>query len=175
MNVKDLAEAPMKTLPRPTTSSRAVAALLQIMRDTEQGVRRRIQACEHLLDYECPPEVIDEAKAALMSIVEDGETHVDTKLDSLKLLRRVEARRVSPGRATREQDVEISRALEVLRRRKALIKAGVSPPFPDGYADDLAGEDYVPAPADPEPVADLAVAPRKAQLRPRASGRRRTH
>src|SRR5215469_4615776 len=101
-----------------TSTSRAVAALVEIMRDTEQAPRRRIEACEHLLDYECPPEVIEEAKAVLMSIVEDGETLVDIKLNALKLLRRVESRRVSPGRAVSGADIELSRAAEILRRRR---------------------------------------------------------
>src|SRR5215472_10151987 len=125
-----------------TSTSRAIAALVEIMRDTEQAPRRRIEACEHLLDYECPLEVIEEAKTVLMSIVEDGETLVDIKLDALKLLRRVESRKVSPGRAFRENDIEISRAVELLRRRGALVKAGIFP-FPDGYDDDLTGADYV--------------------------------
>jgi hypothetical protein len=125
-------------------TSRAIAALVQIMRDHEAMLpRRRVEACEHLLDYECPLEVIEKAKAVLMSIVEDGETLVDIKLDALKLLRRVECRRVVLGRAVREADVETSRAFEILQRRKALVKAGIFP-YPEGYADDLQGSDYVP-------------------------------
>jgi len=129
-----------------TSTSRAIAALVEIMRNNEAMLpRRRIEACEHLLDYECPLEVIDQAKAVLMSIVEDSEMLVDIKLDALKLLRRVEARKVSPGRAVRETDIEIRRALEIVRRRGALVKAGIFP-YPDGYADDLYGPDYVPTP-----------------------------
>ena len=129
-----------------TSASPAIAALVEIMRDNEAMLpRRRIEACEHLLDYECPLEVIEEAKTVLMSIVEDGETLVDIKLDALKLLRRVESRKVSPGRAVRENDIEISRAVELLRRRGALVKAGIFP-FPDGYDGDLTGADYVPTP-----------------------------
>jgi hypothetical protein len=156
------------------TITRAVAALVEIMRDTDQAPRRRIQSCEHLLDYECPAETYDEAKEVLMLIVEDGETPVDIKLDALKLLRRVEARKVVPGRAVREADIETRRALEILRRRKALTKAGIFPPFPHGYADDLTGADYVPAPDDsePEPAADIAVSLRNARLAHSASVRK---
>ena len=57
--------------------------LVHIMRDHEASRRARLTSCEHLLDYECPSEVIDEAKAVLMSIVEDSETLIDTKLDAL--------------------------------------------------------------------------------------------
>jgi len=148
-----------------TTTSRAIAALVEIMRDTEQAPRRRIEACEHLLDYECPPRVIEEAKAALMAIVENSEVLVEIKLDALKLLRRVEARKVSPGRGVREVNIEIARALEIARRRRALLKAGIFP-YPDGYDDDLYSPDYVPIPTDDngaEPV-DIGVALRNARL-----------
>lgn len=118
---------------------------VHIMRDHEASRRARLTSCEHLLGYECPSEVIDEAKAVLMSIVEDSETLIDTKLDALKLLRRVEARRVSPGRATREGKIEIKRALELLRRRNALLRAGITS-FSKGYADDLMSDSYVPLP-----------------------------
>src|SRR5215472_11882224 len=129
-----------------TSTSRTIAALVEIMRDNEAMLpRRRIEACEHLLDYECPREVIEEAKAVLMSIVEDGETLVDVKLDALKLLRRAESRKVSPGRTVRESDIELSRAMEIVRRRRTLRQAGIFPP-PDGFDDDLYSPDYAPMP-----------------------------
>ena len=150
-----------------TSTNRAITALVEIMRNNEAMLpRRRIQACEHLLDYEWPREVIEEAKAVLMSIVEDGETPVDFKLDALKLLRRVEARKIVPGRAVREVDIEIGRAVEILRRRTALLRAGVLS-RPPGYADDLYSPDYVPMPTEDdgtEPVQDIGVALRNARL-----------
>jgi hypothetical protein len=129
------------------TTDRAIAALVEIMCDVDQAPRARIAACEHALGYECPREVIEQAKAVLLSIVEDCETLVDVKLDALKLLRRVESRRVSPGRAISSSDIELSQAAEILQRRSALLKAGVFP-RPDGYADDLYAEDYTPLPRD---------------------------
>ena len=156
-----------------TSTSRAIAALVEIMRDTEQAPRRRIDAAEHLLEYECPAKVIEEAKAVLMSIVEDGETLVDIKLNALKLLRRVESRRVSPGRAVSGADIELSRAGEILRRRRMLRLAGIFPP-PDGFDDDLTGPDYVPIPTEDngaEPV-DIAVALRNARQAHAASVRK---
>lgn len=119
-----------------TTTSRAVSALLEILRDTDQAPARRLEACEHVLDFEAEAKAIEEAKAAVLSIAEASETSVDLRLAALKLLRRVEARRVSPGRATSEQDVGIARAVEIVRRRKALVKAGIFP-YPAGYADDI--------------------------------------
>src|SRR5215472_15927228 len=123
-------------------TDRAIAALRAIMRGKE-AARRRIAACEHLLDYTCPLGVIEEAKQVLIAIVEHGSTHVDVRLDARKLWRRVDSRRVSPGRATSSSDVELSRAAEILRRRKTLLKAGVFP-FPDDAFDDLTASDYTP-------------------------------
>lgn len=148
-----------------TRTSRAVAALVDIMRDTEQAPRCRIEAAEHLLEYECPPKVMEEAKAALLSIVEDSQVLVEMKLDALKLLRRVEARKVSPGRTVRGADIELSRSMEIMLRRRALRMAGIFPP-PDGFDDDLTSPDYMPLPSQEdgtEPV-DMAVALRNARL-----------
>ena len=130
---------------QPTTTSRAITALVSIMRDHAASHRARIAACEQLLDYEAPSDATDAAKAVLMAIVEDGETFVDTKLEALKLLRRVEARRVSPGRVSREGKIEIRRAIELLRRRNALLRAGITS-FPQGYADDIMSDSYEPLP-----------------------------
>jgi hypothetical protein len=106
------------------TTDRAVGALLSIMSDTDHAPRQRIEAAEHLLDYECPRAVIEAAKTELLSIVEDSETAVDTKLNALKVPRRVEARKVSPGRATVRDDaasIETHRAIDIARRRMALV------------------------------------------------------
>jgi hypothetical protein len=157
-----------------TTTSRAVAALVGIMRGHETSPHRRIEACEHLLDYECPLHIIEEAKAALMSVVEDGEVLIDTKLDALKLLRRVEARKVSPGRAVRGSDIETSRDVEILRRRRALRLAGIAPP-PHGFDDDLTGPNYVPLPSDADVEPDLGLALRNARLARLRSVRKNPH
>jgi hypothetical protein len=72
-------------------TSRAVAALRQIMLDDDDETmspRRRIAACEQMLDFEAPAEIVEEAKTVLMALAEDKETFVDIRLDALKLLRR---------------------------------------------------------------------------------------
>ena len=63
------------------------------MHDDSETVstRRRIEAAEHLLDYECPEKVRVECKEFLTSIFEDGELQVDIRLDALKLSRKFEA------------------------------------------------------------------------------------
>jgi hypothetical protein len=149
-----------------TTISRAILALVEIMREAEHGRRRRIEACEHLLDYECPTEVIDEAKAVLLSIVEDSETFVDVKLTALKLLRRCESKRVSPGRVTgNSDDIEYSRQCEINQRYDDLLKAGFDLPWgvPHGF-DDLQPDTYVPLEI-VSPPADFAEALKAARLR----------
>ena len=47
--------------------------------------------------------------------------------------------------AHRDDKIEIRRAVEILRRRNALIKAGIFP-FPQGYADDLMADSYTRLP-----------------------------
>jgi hypothetical protein len=71
------------------TNTRAINALRRIMLDAD-GVspRRRIEAAEHLLDYECPEEVRVECKEFLTSIFDDDEQQVDIRLDALKLARK---------------------------------------------------------------------------------------
>jgi hypothetical protein len=79
-------------------TTRAINALLEIMHDNSETMssRRRIEAAEHLLDYECPEEVRVECKEFLTSVFEDSEQHVDIRLDVLKLARKFEAAKVTP-------------------------------------------------------------------------------
>jgi hypothetical protein len=153
-----------------TSNTRAVAALRQIMLDDSETmpIRRRIEAAEQLLDFEAPVDIVEEAKAFLTSVAEAEETLVDFRLDALKLLRKVEARKVVPPKAAVRDDprrIEMRRKLEILKRRAALVEAGVFP-FPEGYDDDLTGPDYVPMPTDDdaEREQDLAEALRKARV-----------
>ena len=129
-------------------NTRAIDALRQIMRDRDgTAPRRRVEAAEHLLDYECPKEVVVECKEFLTSIFEDGEQSVDIRLDALKLLRKAEARKVVPPKvAIRDIEpnlVQRCRMIETLERKSALIAAGVFP-LPEGWDDDLNSPDYMP-------------------------------
>ena len=151
-----------------TSTTRSINALIQIMHDEAVPPRRRVEAAEQLLDYECPAQIVEEAKAFLTSIFEDSEMLVDIKLDALKLMRKAEAKKIVPARvSTRDQAsrIEICRALEIARRRRALIEAGVFP-FPPGCDDDLTGSDCVPMPTpddDAESPKDLAEVLRNAR------------
>jgi hypothetical protein len=108
--------------------------------------RRRIEAAEHLLDYECPEEVRVECKEFLTSIFDDDEQQVDIRLDALKLARKFEAAKVTPRTihtTQREGDRrEAWRRYEISQRHWKLSLAIHDTP-PKGWADDLYSDAYV--------------------------------
>jgi hypothetical protein len=128
-------------------TTRAIDALRRIMLDAE-GVspRRRVEAAEHLLDYECPEQVRVGCKEFLTSVFEDDEQQVDIRLDALKLMRKFEAAKVTPKtiRATRSEGDrrEAWRNYEINQRHWNLSLAIRNTP-PPGWADDLYSDNYV--------------------------------
>ena len=128
--------------------TRAIAALLEIMADTDAPLRRLIDATEGLLAYAAPEEAVEQAKEFLASVFEDANQHVDDRLDALKLMRKAEARKVvAPSVTAADQHAsrEVWRRLEIARRRSAMVKLGLWPPARN-WADDLLGEGYVAPP-----------------------------
>jgi hypothetical protein len=124
----------------------AVIALLEIMSDADAPLRRRIEATEGLLAYEAPQEAVDQAKAFLTSVFEDPEQRVEDKLDALRLVRKVEARKIPAPTVTTENaraNRELWRQLEIGMRRGAMMKAGVWGDHPKDWADDLRSDNYV--------------------------------
>ena len=115
------------------------------LRDT--APRRRVEAAEHLLDYECPEEVRVECKEFLTSIFEDGEQHVDIRLDALKLMRKFEAAKITPRtvrtnqRGSERDRREAWRNYEIDQRHWKLSLAIRDTP-PKGWADDLYSDSY---------------------------------
>jgi hypothetical protein len=110
-------------------TTRDIAALRQIMLNENETLplRRCIEAALRLLDYEAPPETLEEVKEFLTSVVEREDTPVEFRLDALKLLRKVEARKIVPARATVRDDynrVGQCRMMETLRRKASLIEVG---------------------------------------------------
>ena len=130
-------------------NTRVIEALRQIMHDDSEtmSTRRRVEAAEHLLDYECPEEVVVECKEFLTSIFEDDEQHVDIRLDALKLARKFEAAKVTPRtiRAARQDGDrrEAWRNYEIKQRHWKLSLAIKDTP-PRGWADDLYSDSYEP-------------------------------
>jgi hypothetical protein len=131
------------------TNTRAIDALRKIMLDPDAASpRRRVEAAEHLLDYECPEEVRVECKEFLTSIFEDSEQHVDIRLDALKLMRKFEAAKITPrsvrtnARGSERDRREAWRNYEIDQRHWKLSLAIMDTP-PKGWADDLYSDDYV--------------------------------
>jgi hypothetical protein len=117
------------------TNTRAINALRRIMLDADgTSPRRRVEAAEHLLDYECPEEVRVECKEFLTSVFEDDEQQVDIRLDALKLARKFEAAKVTPRtiRAARQDGDrrEAWRNYEIKQRHWKLSLAIMDTPPP---------------------------------------------
>jgi hypothetical protein len=127
-------------------TTRAIDALLEIMSNVEVSAGRRREAAEHLLDYECPEEVVVKCKEFLTLVFEDSELHVDTRLDALKLVRKFEAAKVTQRTiraAEQEGDRrEKWRRYEIAQRHWKLSLAIRDTP-PKGWADDLYSDSYV--------------------------------
>jgi hypothetical protein len=98
------------------------------MQDTNIFRRKRIEACEGLLGYEAPHDVVELAKEFLASVFEDDEADVSDRLEATALTRKFEARKVMPQTVhiTRREEVdrkEAWRAYEIRRRKMDLVIA----------------------------------------------------
>lgn len=98
--------------------SPALRKLLDIMTSPEVPVARSIAAARAIIEYEAPSEVFDLTYRFLMGVAEDPKSDVGLQLKALELIRKVEAKRVSPG-TTRGADpmVGLGKRLEEARLR----------------------------------------------------------
>jgi len=154
-----------------TSTTRAIETLLQILRDDGVATRRRIEACEGLLGYEAPPDAVIQARDYLVRVFEDQEEILDDRMDALKLARKFESPKIAlPTVHTKRQETDRRegwRNYEIAARELKIILATKDTP-PEGWADDLYSDDYVPpaegwpGPAPQIPLKDLVVA-RKAR------------
>jgi hypothetical protein len=153
----------------------AIETLLEIMTDTDISTRLRIEACEGLLAYEAPSEVVVEARDYLVAVFKDQEEVLHDRMDALKLARKFEAAKVMPRTIHAVQETEADRreawrSYEIAARELKIILAIKDTP-PPGWADDLYSDDYVPppegwpGPAPIIPLKDLVVARRARQNR----------
>jgi hypothetical protein len=119
--------------------SKALGALLDIMTSDEVKESQCIEAARAIIEYEAPPEVFDLTYAYLLGVAQGEGQDVGLKLEALKLIRKVEAKRVVPG-TTKAVDsaaaIELGRGVAAARRRVELVRAGEWPPKA-GWADDL--------------------------------------
>lgn len=108
--------------------SPAVAALLDIMTSTEVAEGRCIEAARAIIEYEAPPGVFDLTHRYLMGMAQDAEQDVGLRLEALKLLRKVEARRVVPSPAPSIAMAKATtQAMVNARKRMALNAKGQWP------------------------------------------------
>lgn len=127
----------------------AIETLLQIMGDTDVSTRLRIEACEGLLAYEAPPGVVVQARDYLVAVFKDQEEVLHDRMNALKLARKFEAAKVTPRTIhttqTEDDRREAWRRYEIAAREVKIITATKDTP-PEGWADDLYSDDYVPPP-----------------------------
>ena len=109
--------------------SPALAALLQIMTSTEVVEAKCVEAAKAIIEYEAPQGVFDLTHRYLLGVAEDDEQSTDLRLEALKLLRKVEARRVAPPRvASLIANKETTERLGRAKQRLTLVAEGKWPP-----------------------------------------------
>ncbi|WP_454623198.1 hypothetical protein [Brucella anthropi] len=108
--------------------SPALAALLQIMTSTEVAEAKCVEAAKAIIEYEAPQGVYDLTHRYLIGVAEDDEQSTDLRLEALKLLRKVEARRVTPPpAASLVANKETAERLGRAKQRLALVAEGKWP------------------------------------------------
>nr|WP_278437150.1 hypothetical protein [Brucella anthropi] len=102
--------------------SPALAALLQIMTSTEVAEAKCVEAAKAIIEYEAPQGVYDLTHRYLIGVAEDDEQSTDLRLEALKLLRKVEARRIVPGVAKGEDTEKAKRLAERLEAARERVE-----------------------------------------------------
>jgi len=119
--------------------SKALGALLDIMTSDKVKEAQCIEAARAIIEYEAPPEVFDLTYDYLMGVAQGEEQDTGLKLEALKLIRKVEAKRVVPGTA-RVVDTTAAQALgrkvAMAKRRLGLVRDGRWP-AERGWGEDL--------------------------------------
>ncbi|MBA5804444.1 hypothetical protein [Rhizobium changzhiense] len=120
--------------------SRALGALLDIMTSSEVKEAQCIEAARAIIEYEAPSEVFDLTYDYLMGVAQGEEQDTGLKLEALKLIRKVEAKRVVPGTAKAVDTVAaqaLGRKVAMAKRRLGLVRDGRWPPAEQGWGEDL--------------------------------------
>lgn len=119
--------------------SPALGALLDIMVSPDVHEPQCLEAARAIIEYEAPSEVFELTHQYLMGIAQDPDQPVPLKLEALKLIRKVEAKRVVPGTAKAvdtAKSLALGQQVARAKRRVELMQAGKWPPEP-GWDDDL--------------------------------------
>src|SRR6516165_9843991 len=77
------------------TSTRTIAALLEIMDDPDIATRLRIDAAEALLGFEAPDDAVIRAREFLIAVFENKEETISDRIEALKLSRKSEAPKIA--------------------------------------------------------------------------------
>jgi hypothetical protein len=111
-----------KAIANGNASGTAIEALLTIMRDPTVTVRRKIQACEGLLQFKTPEDIANQAKQMLAAIFSDPEQSVDHRLAATTALRKSEDPRIMTPieRPPARTDTELDLAEAAEERRIAM-------------------------------------------------------
>ena len=137
----------------------SVETLRRIFLNIEVTVRRRIEAAEALLTYECPPQVVEEAKSFLEEIAVDQNILPDLQTYAAKVLLKASARKVTapPAARTGERSLTYRIAQNVARQelQKKLEAKGLWP-APEGWDAHIMSPDW-PGPPD-EPFNPIGLA-----------------
>ncbi|MGO7868653.1 hypothetical protein AB9E15_05335 [Rhizobium leguminosarum] len=119
--------------------SKALGALLDIMTSDKIKETQCIEAARAIIEYEAPPEVFDLTYDYLMGVAQGEEQDTGLKLEALKLIRKVEAKRVVPGTAKAVETVAaqaLGRKVAMAKRRLGLVRDGRWP-AERGWGEDL--------------------------------------
>ena len=80
----------------PETLGPVLSSLLDIMTSDKVSDDEAIEAARAIIEYESPPGVHELAQDYLTSVAQNERKKPGLRLEALKLLRKVESRRVSP-------------------------------------------------------------------------------
>jgi hypothetical protein len=155
----------------------SVETLRQIMLDDDISLRRRVEAADQILSFEASVDATKEAKTFLTEIsetevFEDGEKHVDLRLDALKIIRKAEARKVTQPPAVvhtgeRSDPYRMAQRCARYELQKTLEAKGLwpAPPGWDAHiiSPDWQGPPGIDEPFNPNGMADRLGAARKAR------------
>ncbi|TCU29929.1 hypothetical protein [Rhizobium laguerreae] len=119
--------------------SKALGALLDIMTSDKVKEAQCIEAARAIIEYEAPPEVFDLTYKYLIGVAQDEAQDVALKLKALELIRKAEAKRITPGTAKAVDTsaaMALGRAVAMAKRRVELVR-GERWPAQDGWTENL--------------------------------------
>ena len=108
-----------------------VAILLEIMVSTGIAEARCVEAAKAVIEYEVSPGLYALVSRYLLGVAEDTGQDAGLRLEALRTLRKVEARRVVPGTLPSPQEERLAVRMGAAQERLARHRAGLPMPAPD--------------------------------------------